>query len=142
MGRWWIHVRPRRDGLLHRLLPPTSLVMASRSRVLRPCERVEFLRVPGIAPSVCVVALVTDAGLRVSSSAARDCYSPSPLCVMVADARSASMMCAGGPGVDSCGRSMLWSHSWRRMVDQPWSGRSSPVTGSSEPWLGLGGVVM
>ncbi|KAG2595643.1 hypothetical protein PVAP13_5KG089287 [Panicum virgatum] len=104
------------------------------------------LRVPGIAPSVYVVALVTDAGLRVSSSAAvsaaRDCYSPSPLCVMVADACSASMMRAGGPGVGSCGRSMLWSHSWRRMVDQPWSGRSSPATGSSEPWLGLGGAMM
>lgn len=49
---------------------PTLLATASRSCVLRPCERVEFLRVPGIAPSAYVVALVTDAGLRVSSSAA------------------------------------------------------------------------
>lgn len=67
----------------------------TRFLFLRPCGREKICCIPGDAPSVCVGALATDAGLGVYSPAAGDPSSSSSPCAMMADTRSATMMRAG-----------------------------------------------
>ena len=71
----------------------------TRFLFIRPCRREKICCIPGDAPSVCVGALATDAGLGVCSpaavSAAGDPSSSSSPCATMADTRSATMMRAG-----------------------------------------------
>ena len=71
----------------------------TRFLFLRPCGREKICCIPGDAPSVCVGALATDAGLGVCSpaavTAAGDPSSSSSPYATMADTRSATMMRAG-----------------------------------------------
>ena len=66
----------------------------TRFLFLRPCGREKICCIPGDAPSICVGALATDAGLGVCSPAGDPSSSSSP-CATMADTRSATMMRAG-----------------------------------------------